>query len=155
MARFTEPFSFSIGLDARFDGKEWEVEANYWDSSELEGFGESASESFSEALEQSMLNTVGSIQGNAFRKNFEEVEKEQQEQEQEQVFPLAEEVEELRSELQEIKEQNARLEHRISELIAQQLAEKADVKNIPIEEEKNKTIDLEEANHLLKKLLFY
>lgn len=150
MMSFTEPFSFSIGLDARFDGKEWEVEANYWDSSELEGFGESASESFSEALEQSMLNTVGSIQGNAFKKNFEEVEKEQ-----EQVFPLAEEVEELRSELQEIKEQNARLEHRISELIAQQFAEKADVKNIPIEEEKNKTIDLEEVNHLLKKLLFY
>lgn len=150
MARFTEPFSFSIGLDARFDGKEWEVEANYWDSSELEGFGESASESFSEALEQSMLNTVGSIQGNAFKKNFEEVEKEQ-----EQVFPLAEEVEELRSELQEIKEQNARLEHRISELIAQQFAEKADVKNTFIEEEKNKTLDLEEVNHLLKKLLFY
>ena len=150
MARFTEPFSFSIGLDARFDGKEWEVEANYWDSSELEGFGESTSESFSEALEQSMLNTVGSLQGNVFKKNFEEVEKEQ-----EQVFPLAEEVEELRSELQEIKEQNARLEHRISELIAKQLAEKADVKNIPIEKEKNKTIDLEEVNHLLKKLLFY
>ena len=150
MISFTEPFSFSIGLDARFDGKEWEVEANYWDSSELEGFGESASESFSEALEQSMLNTVGSIQGNAFRKNFEEVEKEQ-----EQVFPLAEEVEELRSELQGIKEQNARLEHRISELIAQQLAEKADVKNILIEEEKNKAIGLEEINHLLKKLLFY
>ena len=150
MISFTEPFSFSIGLDARFDGKEWEVEANYWDSSELEGFGESASESFSEALEQSMLNTVGSIQGNAFRKNFEEVEKEQ-----EQVFPLTEEVEELRSELQGIKEQNARLEHRISELIAQQLAEKADVKNILIEEEKNKAIDLEEINHLLKKLLFY
>lgn len=147
---FTEPFSFSIGLDARFDGKEWEVEANYWDSSELEGFGESTSESFSEALEQSMLNTVGSIQGNVFRKNFEEVEKEQ-----EQVFPLAEEVEELRSELQEIKEQNARLEHRISELIAQQLAEKVDVKNTLIEEEKNKTLDLEEINHLLKKLLFY
>ena len=150
MTRFTEPFSFSIGLDARFDGKKWEVEANYWDSSELEGFGESASESFSEALEQSMLNTVGSIQGNAFRKNFEEVEKEQ-----EQVFPLAEEVEELRSELQGIKEQNARLEHRISELIAQQLAEKADVKNILIEEEKNKAIDLEEINHLLKKIWFY
>lgn len=150
MTRFTEPFSFSIGLDARFDGKKWEVEANYWDSSELEGFGESASESFSEALEQSMLNTVDSIQGNAFRKNFEEVEKEQ-----EQVFPLAEEVEELRSELQGIKEQNARLEHRISELIAQQLAEKADVKNILIEEEKNKAIDLEEINHLLKKIWFY
>lgn len=150
MMSFTEPFSFSIGLDARFDGKEWEVEANYWDSSELEGFGESTSESFSEALEQSMLNTVGSIQGNVFRKNFEEVEKEQ-----EQVFPLAEEVEELRSELQEIKEQNARLEHRISELIAQQVAEKADVKNTLIEEEKNKTLDLEEVNHLLKKLLFY
>lgn len=153
MARFTEPFSFSIGLDTRFDGKEWEVEANYWDSSELEGFGESASESFSEALEQSMLNTVGSIQGNALEnalKNIEEAEKEQ-----EQVFPLAEEVEELRSELQEIKEQNARLEHRISELIAQRLAEKADVKNTFIEEEKNKTLDLEEVNHLLKKLLFY
>lgn len=150
MMRFTEPFSFSIGLDARFNGKEWEVEANYWDSSELEGFGESASESFSEALEQSMLNTVGSIQGNAFRKNFEEVEEEQQ-----QVFPLDEEVKELRSELQEIKEQNARLEHRISELIAQQYAEKADVKNISIEEEKDKTLDLEEINHLLKKLLFY
>ena len=153
MARFTEPFSFSIGLDARFDGKEWEVEANYWDSSELEGFGESASESFSEALEQSMLNTVGSIQGNVLEnalKNIEEVEKEQQ-----QVFPLDEEVKELRSELQEIKEQNARLEHRISELIAQQFAEKADVKNIPIEEEKNKTVDLEELNHLLKKILFY
>lgn len=150
MMSFTEPFSFSIGLDARFDGKEWEVEANYWDSSELEGFGESTSESFSEALEQSMLNTVGSIQGNVFRKNFEEVEKEQ-----EQVFPLAEEVEELRSELQGIKEQNARLEHRISELIAQQLAEKADVKNTPIEEEKNKTLDLEEINHLLKKIWFY
>ena len=153
MARFTEPFSFSIGLDARFDGKEWEVEANYWDSSELEGFGESTSESFSEALEQSMLNTVGSIQGNVFRKNFEEVEK--AEKEQQQVFPLDEEVKELRSELQEIKEQNARLEHRISELIAQQLAEKADVKNIPIEEEKNKTVDLEELNHLLKTILFY
>lgn len=153
MMRFTEPFSFSIGLDARFDGKEWEVEANYWDSSELEGFGESASESFSEALEQSMLNTVGSIQGNVLEnalKNIEEVEKEQQ-----QVFPLGEEVEELRSELQEIKEQNARLEHRISELIAQQLAEKADVKNTFIEEEKNKTLDLEEINHLLKKIWFY
>ena len=153
MARFTEPFSFSIGLDALFNGKEWEVEANYWDSSELEGFGESASESFSEALEQSMLNIVGSIQGNALEnalKNIEEVEKEQ-----EQVFPLDEEVKELRSELQEIKEQNARLEHRISELIAQQFAEKADVKNTFIEEEKNKTLDLEEVNHLLKKLLFY
>lgn len=153
MARFTEPFSFSIGLDARFDGKEWEVEANYWDSLDLEGFGESTSESFSEALEQSMLNTVGSIQGNVFRKNFEEVEK--AEKEQQQVFPLDEEVKELRSELQEIKEQNARLEYRISELIAQQLAEKADVKNIPIEEEKNKTVDLEELNHLLKTILFY
>lgn len=153
MTRFTEPFSFSIGLDARFDGKKWEVEANYWDSSELEGFGKSVSESFSEALEQSMLNTVDSIQGNVLEnalKNVEEAEKEQQ-----QVFPLAEEVEELRSELQGIKEQNARLEHRISELIAQQLAEKADVKNILIEEEKNKAIDLEEINHLLKKLLFY
>ena len=153
MARFTEPFSFSIGLDARFDGKEWEVEANYWDSLDLEGFGESTSESFSEALEQSMLNTVGSIQGNVFRKNFEEVEK--AEKEQQQVFPLDEEVKELRSELQEIKEQNARLEYRISELIAQQLTEKADVKNIPIEEEKNKTVDLEELNHLLKTILFY
>ena len=100
-----------------------------------------------------MLNTVGSIQGNVLEnalKNIEEVEKEQQ-----QVFPLDEEVKELRSELQEIKEQNARLEHRISELIAQQFAEKADVKNIPIEEEKNKTINSEELNHLLKKILFY
>lgn len=145
MMCFTEPFSFSVGLDARFNGKEWEVEANYWDSSELEGFGESASESFSEALEQSMLNIIGSIQGNAFRKNFEEVEKEQ-----EQVFLLDEEVEKLRSELQEIKEQQACLEHRISEL-----TEKADIKNIPIEEEKNKSIDLEEINQLLKKIVFY
>lgn len=148
MARFTEPFSFSIGLDARFNGKEWEVEANYWDSSELEGFGESASESFSEALEQSMLNTVGSIQGKVLEnalKNIEEVEKEQQ-----QVFPLDEEVKELRSELQEMKEQQACLEHRISELL-----ENADVKNIPNEEEKNKTIDAEEINRLLKKILFY
>ena len=150
MARFTEPFSFSIGLDARFNGKEWEVEANYWDSSELEGFGESTSESFSEALEQSMLNTVGSIQGNVFQKNLEEVEKEQQ-----QVSSLDEGVEELRSELQEIKEQQACLERRISELIVQQFAEKADVKNIPIKEEKNKTIDSEELNHLLKKIFFY
>lgn len=148
MARFTEPFSFSIGLDARFNGKEWEVEANYWDSSDLEGFGESTSESFSEALEQSMLNTVGSIQGNVFRKNFEEVEK--AEKEQQQVFPLDEEVKELRSELQEMKEQQACLEHRISELL-----ENADVKNIPNEEEKNKTIDAEEINRLLKKILFY
>ena len=148
MARFTEPFSFSIGLDARFNGKEWEVEANYWDSSELEGFGESASESFSEALEQSMLNTVGSIQGKVLEnalKNIEEVEKEQQ-----QVFPLDEEVKELRSELQEMKEQQACLEHRISELL-----ENADVKNIPNEEEKNKTIDAEEINRLLKKIMFY
>lgn len=136
MMRFTEPFSFSIGLDARFDGKEWEVEANYWDSSELEGFGESVSESFSEALEQSMLNTVGSIQGNVLEnalKDIEEAEKEQQ-----QVFPLDEEVKELRSELQEIKEQNARLEHRISELIAQQLAEKADAKILLLKKKKIK-----------------
>ena len=148
MARFTEPFSFSIGLDARFNGKEWEVEANYWDSSELEGFGESASESFSEALEQSMLNTVGSIQGNVLEnalKNIEEVEKEQQ-----QVFPLDEEVKELRSELQEMKEQQACLEHRISELL-----ENADVKNIPKKKKKNKTIDAEEINRLLKKIMFY
>lgn len=153
MARFTEPFSFSIGLDARFNGKEWEVEANYWDSSELEGFGESASESFSEALEQSMLNTVGSIQEKVLEnalKNVEEVEEEQQ-----QVFPLDEEVKELRSELQEIKEQNARLEHRISEFIAQHLADKVDVEDTSIKEEKNEGIDLVELNHLLKKILFY
>lgn len=149
----TEPFSFSAGLDARFNGEEWEVEANYWDSSDLEGFGEATSESFSEALEQSMLNTVGSIQGKALEnalKNVEEVEEEQQ-----QVFPLDEEVKELRSELQEIKEQNARLEHRISELIVQQLADKVDVEDTSVKEEKNEGIDLVELNHLLKKIFFY
>ena len=107
----SDNYCISVGLDYRSDGKEHEVEINYWDSDENEACGKATSDSFDKSATSAFENLVVDL---ASKKKEDEVDYKGDLQEY--IADLEDYVLDLEEESDALLEENDRLEHRIQEL---------------------------------------
>ena len=107
----SDNYCISVGLDYRSDGKEHEVEINYWDSDDNEACGKATSDSFDKSATSAFENLVVDL---ASKKKEDEVDYKGDLQEY--IADLEEYVLDLEEESDALLEENDRLEHRIQEL---------------------------------------
>ena len=109
--KMSDNYYISVGLDYRSDGKEHEVEINYWDSDENEAYGKATSDSFDKSATNAFENLVVDL---ASQKKEDEVD--YRGDLQEYIADLEEYVADLEDESDALLEENDRLEYRIQEL---------------------------------------
>lgn len=107
----SDNYCISVGLDYRSDGKEHEVEINYWDSDDNEACGKARSDSFDKSATNAFENLVVDL---ASKKKEDEVDYKGDLQEY--IADLEEYVSDLEDESDALLEENDRLEHRIQDL---------------------------------------
>lgn len=111
----SDNYCISVGLDYRSDGKEHEVEINYWDSDENEACGKAKSDSFDKSATGAFENLLTNLTKKEDK--YEDYKGDLQEY----IADLEEYVSDLEDESDALLEENDRLEHRIQELQKQVL----------------------------------
>ena len=106
----SDNYCISVGLDYRSDGKEHEVEINYWDSDENEACGKAKSDSFDKSATDAFENLLTNLTKK--EDEYEDYKGDLQEY----IVDLEEYVSDLEDESDALLEENDRLEHRIQEL---------------------------------------
>lgn len=106
----SDNYCISVGLDYRSDGKEHEVEINYWDSDENEACGKAKSDSFDNSATGAFENLLTNLTKK--EDEYEDYKGDLQEY----IVDLEDYVSDLEDESDALLEENDRLEHRIQEL---------------------------------------